>query len=152
MAVIKFTYGASDIPMSVMAELQAAQKAGRAADFNMLMPQLMNVSLSGFQFRFEDASITKKVLPIIARMQGMDEAAMVANAGAMMQIGLMQLKNQAFTDQVVGAVNAFLKDPRSITISLKPDSPVKVQQLMTLDPANPGAAVDVLGVSVTAND
>ena len=152
MAGIKFTYGASDIPMSVMAELQAAQKAGRAADFNMLMPQLMNVSLSGFQFRFEDASITKKVLPIIAKMQGMDEAAMVANAGAMMQIGLMQLKNQAFTDQVVGAVNAFLNDPRSITISLKPEAPVKVQQLMTLDPANPGAAVDVLGVSVTAND
>jgi hypothetical protein len=118
----------------------------------MLMPQLMNVSLSGLQFRFEDASITKKVLPIIAKMQGMDEAAMVANAGAMMQIGLMQLKNQAFTDQVVGAVNAFLKDPKSFTISLKPAAPVKVQQLMTLDPANPGAAVDVLGVSVTAND
>jgi hypothetical protein len=152
MAGFTFSYGASDIPMAVMMELQAAQKAGRVADFNMLMPQLMNVSLSGFQFRFEDASITKKVLPIIAKMQGMDEAAMVANAGAMMQIGLMQLKNQAFSDQVVGAVNAFLKDPKSFTISLKPAAPVKVQQLMTLDPANPGAAVDVLGVSVTAND
>jgi hypothetical protein len=152
MAGLTFSYGASDIPMAVMTELQAAQKAGRVADFNMLMPQLMNVSLSGLQFRFEDASITKKVLPIIAKMQGMDEAAMVANAGAMMQIGLMQLKNQAFTDQVVGAVNAFLKDPKSFTISLKPAAPVKVQQLMTLDPANPGVAVDVLGVSVTAND
>lgn len=152
MAGFTFSYGASDIPMSVMTELQAAQKAGRPADFNMLMPQLMNVSLSGLQFRFEDASITKKVLPMIAKMQGMDEAAMVANAGAMMQIGLMQLKNQAFTDQVVGAVNAFLKDPKSFTVSLKPTAPVKVQQLMTLDPANPGAAIDVLGVSVTAND
>jgi len=27
-----------------------------------------------------------------------------------------------------------------------------VQQLMQLDPANPGAAIDQLGVSVTAND
>ena len=152
MAGFTFSYGASDIPMAVMTELQAAQKAGRPADFNMLMPQLMNVSLSGFQFRFEDASITKKVLPIIAKMQGMDEAAMVANAGAMMQIGLMQLKNQAFTDQVVGAVNSFLKDPKSFTVSLKPAVPVKVQQLMALDPANPGAAIDVLGVSVRAND
>ena len=142
MAGINFSYGASDIPIAVMAELQTAQKTGRPPDFNMLMPQLMNVSLSGFKFRFEDASITKKVLPIIAKMQGMDEAAMVANAGAMMQIGLMQLKNQAFTDQVVGAVNAFLKDPKSITVSFKPAAPVKVQQLMTLDPANPGAAVE----------
>jgi hypothetical protein len=152
MAGFTFSYGASDIPIAVMAELQTAQKAGRPPDFNMLMPQLMNVSLGGFKIRFEDASITKKVLPLIARMQGMDEAAMVANAGAMMQLSLMQLKNQAFTDQVVAAVNAFLKDPKSFTLSFQPAAPVKVQQLMTLDPGNPGAAVDVLGVSVTAND
>lgn len=152
MAGFTFSYGANDIPIAVMAEMQTAQKTGRPPDFNMLMPQLMNVSLSGFKMRFEDASITKKVLPLIARMQGMDEAAMVANAGAMMQLSLMQLKNQAFTDQVVGAVNTFLKDPKSFTVSFQPAAPVKVQQIMTLDPANPGAAVDVLGVSVTAND
>ena len=72
MAGLTFSYGASDIPIAVMTEMQAAQKSGRPPDFNMLMPQLMNVSLSGFTVRFEDASITKKVLPIIAQMQGMD--------------------------------------------------------------------------------
>lgn len=152
MASFTFSYGASDIPLAVMAELQTAQKSGRPPDFNMLMPQLMNVSLSGFKIRFEDASITKKLLPLIARMQGMDEAAMVANAGAMMQLSLMQFKNQAFTDQVVGAVNTFLKDPKSFTISLAPAAPIKVQQVMTLDPTNPGAAIDLFGASVTAND
>lgn len=152
MAGIKFSYGAGEIPLAVIGELRAAQAAGRPPDFNMLMPQLMNVSLNGLQVRFEDASITKKVLPLIAKMQGMEEAAMVANAGAMMQISLMQLKNQAFTDQVVGAVNAFLKEPKSLTVSLKPAAPVKVQQLMMLDPSNPGAAIDVLGATVTAND
>ncbi len=152
MAGLKLSYGTSDIPLSLMTELQAAQKAGREPNFNSLMPQLMNVSISNFQFRFEDASITKKVLPLIAKMQGMSEAAMVANAGAMMQIGLMQLKSQAFTDQVVKSVNAFLADPKSITVSLKPAAPVKVQQVMTLDPNNPAAAIDLLGVTVTAND
>jgi hypothetical protein len=152
MAGFTFSYGASGIPLAAMAELQAAQKAGRAADFNMLMPQLMNVSLSGLAVRFEDASITKKVLPVIAQMQGMDETAMIANAGAMMQLSLMQLRNQAFTDQVVAAVNTFLRDPKSFTVSFKPAAPVKVEQIMTLDPSNPGAAVDVLGVAVTAND
>jgi hypothetical protein len=152
MAGLTFSYGASDIPIAVMAEMQSAQKSGRPPDFNMLMPQLMNVSLSGFKMRFEDASITKKVLPLIAKMQGMDEAAMVANAGAMMQLSLMQFRNQAFTDQVVGAVNTFLKDPKSITLSLAPAAPIKVQQVMTLDPTNPGAAIDLFGASVTAND
>jgi hypothetical protein len=152
MAAIKLSYGASEIPMAVMTELREAQRAGRPPDFNMLMPQLMNVSLSSLQFRFEDASITKKLLPVIAKMQGMEEAAMVANAGAVLQISLMQLRNQAFTDQAVGAVNAFLKEPKSLTITLKPTVPVKVQQIMTLDPSNPGVAIDVLGASVTAND
>ena len=102
--------------------------------------------------RFEDQSITKKILPMIAAMQGMDEATLVANAGAMVQLGLAELKNPAFTTKVVDAVNAYLKDPRSITIIAKPAQPVTVMQLMPLDPANPGAAIDQLGVSVTAND
>ncbi len=148
----KLALAANDVPMAAMAELQKAQKESRPPDMNSLMPQLMSVSLGNFQVRFEDASITKKLLPIIAKMQGMDESTMVANAGAMMQLGLMQLKNQAFTDQVVGAVNAFLKDPKSLTIAMKPAQPVPVQNLMMLNPADPGAAITTLGVSVTSND
>ncbi len=149
---IKLALAGSDIPLATLSELKKAQKESRPPDMSALMPQLMGVSLGTFQFRFEDASITKKLLPVIAKMQGMDEAAMVANAGAIVQVGLMQLKNQAFTDQVVGAVNAFLKDPKSITVSLKPAQPVPVQSIMTLNPADPAAAITLLGVSVTAND
>lgn len=152
MGSIKMALAADDVPTATIVEMRAAQKAGRPPDFNALMPQLMNVSFGNLQLRFEDASITKKVLPMIAKMQGMDEAAMMANVGAMAQIALMHLKNQAFTDQVVGAINAFLNEPRSFTVTLKPAAPVKVQQLMMLDPNNPGAAIDTLGVSVTAND
>jgi hypothetical protein len=152
MGVLKVSVTASDIPLAVYGELQKAQTMGQEPDFSALMPQLQNVSFGSFTFRFEDASLTKRLLPMAAAMQGMDEAAMVANAGAMVQLGLMQLNNQAFTDQVVGAVNAFLKDPKSITVALKPAAPVKVQQLMTLNPANPGAVINLLGVSVTAND
>jgi hypothetical protein len=53
---------------------------------------------------------------------------------------------------VVNAVNTFLKDPKSITLSLTPAAPIKVEQVMTLDPSNPGAAIDLFGASVTAND
>ena len=152
MATFKVSIGAADVPVKAYAELQKAQAAGSPPDFMALLPELQNVSFSGFTFRFEDNSITKKVMPLIAAMQGMDEAAMVANAGAMVQMGMMQLNNQAFTDQVVGAINGFLKDPRSLTITLKPATPVKVIDLMTLNPANPGEAIEKLGVSVTAND
>lgn len=152
MGGIKLAFGATELPVSALAELQAAEREKREPNMAILMQQSMNVTLGNMQFRFEDASITKKLLPIVAQMQGMDEAAMVANAGAMIQISLMQLNNQAFTTQVVSAVNAFLKDPKSITISLKPAQPVKVQQLMSMNPNNPAAAIDLLGISVSAND
>ena len=152
MGALKFSVSASDIPLSAFGELQKAQSAGAQPDFNALLPQLQAITFNGFMLRFEDASITKKLLPLAAAMQGMDEATMVANAGAMLQLGLAQLNNQAFTQQVVEAVNAFLKDPKSLTVAVKPPAPVKVIELMSLNPADPGAAIAKLGVSVSAND
>ncbi|NJM30088.1 MAG: hypothetical protein HC855_08260 [Rhizobiales bacterium] len=152
MGSLQFSAAAANVPMAAVGELQSASKAGREPDFNAMMPQLMGVTLSSVKLRFEDASITKRVLPMIAAMQGMDEATMVASAGAMAQLGLAQLKNQAFTDQTVAAINAFLKDPRSLTVSLKPAAPVTVQEMMGFSPQDPGAAITQLGVSVSAND
>ena len=139
-ATIKLALSASDIPVAVFAELQSMQEAGKQPDMSALMPQLQAISLSGASIRFEDQSITKKVLP------------MIATVGPMMQLGLMQLQNQAFADQALAAVNSFLADPKSLTISAKPASPVKVSDLMTLNPAAPGEAITKLGVSVSAND
>ncbi len=152
MGALKFSIAAGDIPVALFSEIQKAEASGKEPDYTTLMPQLQNVTLGGFTFRFEDNSITKKLLPLMAAAQGTDEATMVASAGAMLQLSLMQLKNQAFTDQVVAAVNRFLRDPQSITVALKPAAPIKVQELMALNPAAPGDAIDKLGVSVSAND
>lgn len=149
---LKIAAKAADVPVAVYAEVQSAQRAGKEPDFAALMPQLQAITFHSASLRFEDSSLVKRLLPMLAQMQGMDEAALVANAGAMMQVGLMQLQNQAFSDQVVGAVNSFLKDPKSITIGVKPASPLKVEELMMLNPATPGEAIGKLGVTVTAND
>jgi hypothetical protein len=146
---VKIGIATANIPVAAYAEL--ANPAKKEPDFTKLMPQLMGVSFSNFQVRFDDASLTKRLLPAVAAMQGMDEQTFVASAGAMMQIALAQLKSQAFTDMVTSAVTTFLKDPKSLTVSLTPAQPVQVQQIMSLDPANPGAAIDTLGVKVTAN-
>ena len=151
MATIKIGAGAGTIPFTLITELQSME-GNAQPDPNKLMPLVQGIEVSRVRMRFEDQSITKKILPMIAAMQGMDEATLKASAGAIVQLGLAELKNPAFTAQVVAAVNAFLNDPRSITITAKPAQPVTVMQLMQLDPANPGAAIDQLGVSVTAND
>jgi hypothetical protein len=151
MGTLKVGAGVGEIPMALIGELQKLQTTAQP-DPNVIMPLVQGIQLSRVAVRFEDQSITKKLLPMLAAMQGMDEATMVANAGAMLQLGLAELKNPAFTQKTVEAVNAYLKDPRSLTILAKPTQPVSVMQLMALDPANPGAAIDQLGVTISAND
>lgn len=142
----------AEVPLALYAELQSAQQGGKQQDPSALLAQAQGVTLSDFSLRFEDASITAKLLPVLAAMQGMDEAALVANAGAMAQMGLMQLQNQAFTEQTVAAVDAFLKEPKSLSVTANPASPLKVSDVMAMDPAAPGEIISKLGLSVTAND
>lgn len=151
-ANLKFGVAANGIPLAVFAEMQKAQKEGKEPDFNALMPELQNISFSGASVRFEDASITKKVLPMIAAMQGMDEKTMVASVGPMLQMGLMQLQNEAFAKQAMDAVTGFLNDPKSITVSFNPAAPVKVSDFAAMNPNAPGEAITKLGVTVSAND
>lgn len=152
MAALKFNVNAGDIPLAVFAELQKAQAAGKEPDFAALMPQLQNITLAGMSFHFEDASLTSRLLPMLAAMQGMDEKTLIASAGPMLQLGLMQLQNEAFAKQASEAVNSFLNDPKSITITAAPAAPVKVSDIMAMNPNAPGEAITKLGVSVTAND
>ena len=152
MGGLKLGMNATGIPVAVYAELQKAQKEGNPPDLNTLMPQVQEISFSGFSIRFEDASITKKVLPMIAAMQGMDEAALIASAGPMLQMGLMQLQNQAFAEQTAAAINGFLKEPKSLTVAAKPATPVKVSDFMSMNPNAPGEIITRLGLSVSSND
>ena len=110
------------------------------------------IQLSRLLFRFEDQSITKRILPLAAKMQGIDQQTLIANAAAIVQLSLMPLKNQAFTQEAMTAIVGYLKDPHSITLSAKPAAPVTIMQVMSVDPNNPGAAIDRLGVSIRAND
>ena len=70
----------------------------------------------------------------------------------MLQMGLMQLQNEAFAQQTMAAVTSFLKEPKSLTITAKPAAPVKVSDFMAMNPNAPGEAITKLGVSVSAND
>jgi hypothetical protein len=118
----------------------------------LMIAALGPMSIDGFTLRFEDASLTRRLLSFAAKMQGTDEQTLIGNIGAMVQLGLSQLKQPELTAQAVAAVNSFLANPKSITISLKPQKPVTIQELMMLDPNNPGAALGLLGATVSAND
>ena len=140
-----------NLPVAAYAQMLKDQTGGRGIDFATLSPQLQNVDIKGGSLRFDDASITKKILPLAAAMQGMDEKVLLASIPPTIQLTLVQLQNEALTKQAVDAVTAFLADPKSLMLSIKPAAPMKLSEFNALDPAKPGEAITKLGVSVTAN-
>ena len=141
-----------NLPVSAYAQMLKDQMAGKGIDFAGMSPQLQGVEIKGGSIRFDDASITRKILPLIAAMQGMDEKVLMASIPPTVQLTMVQLQNEALTKQAVDAVTKFLADPKSIMISLKPAVPMKVSDISALDPAKPGEAITKLGVTVTANE
>jgi hypothetical protein len=151
-ATLRLGASLGEVPLAAYVDVLQAQTEGQELNLDNLMPQLQNTLLKGADLRFEDASILKKALPLIAAMQGIDEKTLIASIPPMVQLQLIQLQNEAFTKQAVDAVTAFLNDPKSITFSLKPPAPLTFATLTTLNMARPGDAVTKLGLTVTAND
>lgn len=141
-----------NLPVAAYAQMLKDQMSGKGIDFAAMSPQLQGVEIKGGSVRFDDASITKKMLPLVAKMQGMDEQVLLASIPPTIQLTLVQLQNEALTKQAVDAVTRFLTDPKSLAINVKPAAPMKVSDFSTLDPAKPGDAVTKLGVTVTANE
>jgi hypothetical protein len=132
--------------------LMQSQASAQTLTSDAMMAEMQSLTISGLSLRIEDASITRKLLPLIAAAQGMDEKMLLASIPALLQASLVQLQNEAFTKQVVDAVSQFLSDPRSITLKLAPAKPLTVQDFNSMDPAKPGEAITTLGVSVNANN
>ncbi len=141
-----------EIPVALYTALMKPQADGKEVDLSAYMPQMQNALVKGASIRFEDSSIVKKILPIAAAIQGMDEKTLVASIPPMLQLTLVQFQNEAFTKQAVDAVTRFLSEPKSFTISATPAAPLKVSDFNSMDPAKPGEAISKMGLEVKAND
>lgn len=107
--------------------------------------------------RFEDDSLTKKVIGAVAKKQNTTPEALVNQAKAIVPFGLAQLNMPEFAQSVAAAVTSFLDDPKSLQITAKPAAPLPFAQLaatgmMARGPDAPKAIINQLGVSVSAND
>ena len=141
-----------NLPVSAYVQMLKDQMAGKGIDFAAMAPQLQGVEIKSGSVRFDDASITNKILPLIAKMQGMDEKVLLASIPPTVQLTFVQFQNEALTKQAVDAVTAFLADPKSLMLAIRPTAPMKVSDFNTLDPAKSGDAITKLGVTVTANE
>jgi len=139
-----------------MAAQPAGEAASSAADMEML-GLLQQLSLNGAAIRFDDASLTGKVLDFVAQQQGQKREDVVNLAKASLPFLLMQMQLPDLAAVISPAVNTYLDDPKSIEIKAAPAAPVPFPLIAAAGMANPdpGAAAkaiwSLLGVTVTAN-
>ena len=133
-------------------KMAEAPSGGDNSAQGMAMLGLMQqLSINGAAVRFEDDSLTGKVLAYVAGQQGASAADIVNQAKAVVPFMLAQLNDPELAAQATAAVGAFLDAPKSIEIALAPASPVPFAQIMAGAMSNPTALTKTLGVKVTAN-
>lgn len=138
----------------------AAQPEGEtnsAAEMEML-GLMQQLSLNGATIRFDDDSLTGKILDFVAQQQGQKREDIVNLAKAGLPFALMQLQMPELAAALSPAINTYLDDPKSIQITAAPAAPVPFTLLggaAMANPNDPGAAAkaiwSMLGVTVTAN-
>jgi hypothetical protein len=140
-----------------MAAQPAEEPTNAAAQMEML-GLMQQLSLHGATIRFDDASLTGKILDFVAKQQGQKREDIVNLAKAGLPFALMQMQLPDLAAAIAPAVNAYLDDPRSIEIKATPPAPVPFTMLggaAMANPNDPGAATkaiwSMLGVTVTAN-
>ncbi|RUM21165.1 hypothetical protein EFQ99_27115 [Rhizobium vallis] len=114
-----------------------------------LMQQL---SFEGAKVRFEDGSITKRALDYAGSQQNISGKQMADSLKAMTPIMLAQLNIPELQNAVSAAVNTFLDDPKSLTVSAAPEKPVPFPTIVGAAMGAPNTLPQVLGVKVSAND
>lgn len=129
-------------------DTKAAEQAAGLAMLGM-MSRLSFVDAS---VRFDDGSLTKRALSLAGEQQGVSGEQMGQALKGMLPLMLGQLNMPALQQQISAAANAYLDNPKSLTISASPAEPVAFPMIMGAGMGDPKQLVDLLGVTVTAND
>lgn len=127
------------------------KKAGDAALGMTMMGLLQQLSFNSASIRFDDASITKRLLDYFGKEQGVTGEQFAQSLKGMVPIMMAQLNVPDLQNQVSAAVTKFLDDPKSIEIKAAPASPVAAPMIMGAAMGAPQTLPQVLGVSVNAN-
>lgn len=114
-----------------------------------LMFVALGITLNEASAIFVDASITDRVLSMLAEDQGTDLETMRAQAAGIVPFLVAALQRPDFLTMVTAAAGAFLENPGTLRIDMRPDEPVPMMQLMEASESDPGLIVDLLNIEVS---
>jgi len=149
---LNITVDVSGYTMDFAKTMGEAQKAGSDKQGMMMMGLMQQLTFTSATISFDDASLTGRLLEYAGKQQGVTGAQMAQAAKGMLPLVVGQLGIPALQNQIIAAGNVYLENPKNLTVSAKPASPVPFPQIMGAGMGDPRQLVDLLNVQITAND
>lgn len=154
-----FTFDFGGYTPSFMQSLQDLQKkmadqpagADDSAQNLAMLGLMQQLTFHGATLRFDDDSLTGRVLDYLAKQQGIKPEDIANQAKAIVPFLTAQLNNPELSGQITAALNTFLDDPQSLEIKAAPAAPVPFALIAAGGMAAPLELPKTLGVSVNAN-
>jgi len=112
---------------------------------------ITKLTLSDASLTYEDASLTGRVLDMQAKQMGQEKEAFVGQITAALPMMLAALQNPPFQDKVAAAATTFLKDPKNLQVTVAPEKPVPVAEIVGTAQTAPQTLPDALKADVQAN-
>jgi hypothetical protein len=139
--------------VAAMQQMQEQMKDQSEQAMGMAMLGLMQqMEINSISIELVDDSATGRVLDYVAKQQGTNRESLVAQAKGILPFALAQLQNPAFAAKVTAAVGTYLDNPKSLSIVSTPASPIPLAQIMAAAMSAPQTLIDVLSVTVRANN
>ena len=113
---------------------------------------LANGLLENLTIRFDNSGVVERALDMQAKTMGASRDDIVAQLNGALPFMLNAINNPPFQEKVAKAAQAFLSNPKSLTITASPPQPVPFQQIMGSAMSAPQTLPDTLAIDVTANN
>jgi hypothetical protein len=115
-------------------------------------PQLSPMTVSRLSVRFEDQSITGKILAMLAAERSVGTDIIIEEAVAAVQQALANVQNARLVEQIKTALKTYLAAPKSVTLTAEPAPPAPVGSVIERAIADPASLLSQFPISVSAND
>ena len=136
---------------SMQTLLEDKDPDNKAANGIAMLGLMQNLTLNSIALRFDDASITDKILDMAAKRSGQTKEILIAQTKAMAPLMAVPLKNAEFVTNLAKAVSDYLDKPKNFEIKLAPEKPMPIALLIAVGATDPQALIEQVNLKVLAN-
>ncbi len=133
------------------AKMESASEDERSSAGLAMMGLLQQLTLTSASIRFDDDTLTQKVLAYFAAQQGVTPKDMANQAKAVLPFVLATIQDAQLSSAISGAVSAFLDNPDNLEISAEPEEPLPFAMVVAGAVAAPQSLPQQLNLKVRAN-